>query len=692
MSAHGVFLGTIRRLGGYKEILIPAMVLTVVLLLIVPVSSGLLDVLFFISISISLAILLTTMFVSRALEFSVFPSLLLVVTLYRLALNISSTRLILTRAEAGRVIDTFGGYVVQGNYIVGFIIFLIITIVQFIVITNGAGRVAEVAARFTLDAMPGKQMSIDADLNAGLVSEQEARRLRQELQREMDFHGAMDGASKFVRGDAIAGLVITAINVLAGLAIGVWQLGLPFDEALQTYTRLTIGDGLVSQVPALLVSTGTGILITRAGTETSFASAVVGQLTGYPRIGMLVAAALALVGMMPGMPHFTFLILAGGVGYAAWVLGQEKEQQVKQTEGITLPKTRPPENVLSYFEIDPLEVEIGYGLIPLADEGQGGDLLNRLAAVRRQCAAEMGIYVRPIRVRDNLQLAPGEYSFKLRGLAVAGGELQPEKLLAMNPAGDEAPPGGIPTQEPAFGLPAWWVEEDSRPQLEVAGFMVVDAPAVLVTHLTEFIKEHASELLGRQEVHELLEQVKGTQPALVEELVPDLLSVGELQKVLGRLLAEGVPIRDLVTILEALADAARSGRDLDHLTGAARAALRRTISRQYARDGKLIAITLHPALEERLVSALEPTSQGLFPAVAPEMAQALLQKLAAALERAAVGGAQPVCLCSSRLRAPLQRLLGRSLAKLPVLAYNELEPGLSVEAVEAVNLDADQTL
>jgi len=687
MSAGG-FLGTLQRLGGYKDVLVPALVLAVVLLLIVPVSPGVLDVLLFTSISISLVILLTTMFVARGLEFSVFPSLLLVVTLFRLALNISSTRLILTKAAAGRVIETFGEFVVQGNYVVGFIIFLIITIVQFIVITNGAGRVAEVAARFTLDAMPGKQMSIDADLNAGIINEQEARNLRKQLQRETDFYGAMDGASKFVRGDAIAGLVITAINILAGLAIGVWQLGLPFADALQTYTRLTIGDGLVSQVPALLVSTGTGILVTRSGTQAAFGSEVVGQLTGYPRIGLLVAGALALIGLLPGMPHLTFLVLAGGSGYTAFVLAQEERRRTSRPPAGP-PPVRQPENVLTYFQVDPLEVEIGFALIPLADEAQGGDLLERLAAVRRQCAAELGIYVRPIRVRDNLQLPPQRYNLKLRGVAVAGGELQPGLLLAMNPAGDAAPPQATATHEPAFGLPAWWVAPARRQELEAAGFMVVEPAAVLVTHLTEFIKEHAAELLGRQEVHELLEQVRQTQPALVGELLPDLLTVGEVQKVLARLLAERVPIRDLVTILEALADAARSTRDPDQLTGAARVALHRTISRQYAVEGKLLAVTLHPALEERLLAALEQTSQGLFPAIAPAQAQALLQRLAAASEKAAQGGRQPVCLCSSRLRAPLRRLLGRSLPQLPVLAYNELEPGLAVEAVEAVNLDAD---
>lgn len=692
MAVDSGLMGTLRRFTPYKDILVAAIILGIVMLFIIPISPRVMDFLLFTSLCTSMVVLLTTMFVSRSLEFSVFPSLLLVVTLFRLSLNISSTRLILTRAEAGNVIETFGSFVVQGNYVVGFIIFLIITIIQFVVITNGAGRVAEVAARFTLDAMPGKQMSIDADLNAGLLTEDEARNKRRELQREADFYGAMDGACKFVRGDAIAGIVITIINVLGGLAIGIWQLKMPFMEALHTYTRLTIGDGLVTQLPALMVSTGTGILVTRSGARDNFGKEVVGQLTGYPRIGLLVAAVLFLIGLLPGMPHLTFIIMSGGIGYAAYTLTREEKLQVKRWQEVTTARQqqqRQPENVLSFFQVDPLEVEIGYGLIPLADESQGGDLLERLATVRRRCAMEMGIYVRPIRIRDNLQLPPHNYVFKLRGVEVTQGEIQPGHLLAMNPAGGESPPGGVPTREPAFGVPAWWVPADRRQEVELAGFMVVDAGSVLVTHLTEFIKTHAAELMGRQETRELLDKVKENNPAVVEELVPELLSVGEVQKVLGSLLQEQVPIRDMVTILEALADAVRTSRDLDYLVGAVRQALSRTISKQYARDGKIVAITLHPQLEQRLMEAVQPTSQGLFPAVTPEVAREMFNKIGQAVEKVTIGGVQPVLLCSTRLRLPLRRLLQRSLAHLPVLAYNELEPGLEVEAVEAVNVIED---
>lgn len=690
MAADSGLLSNLRRFSFHKDVLVAAAILGVVLLLIIPISPRAMDILLFASFCVSMVILLTTMFVRNVLEFSVFPSLLLVVTLFRLALNICSTRLILSRAEAGSVIETFGSFVVQGNYVVGFIIFIIITIIQFVVITNGAGRVAEVAARFTLDAMPGKQMSIDADLNAGLLGEDEARAKRQELQREADFYGAMDGACKFVRGDAIAGIIITIINIVGGLAIGAWQLQMPLMDAVHTYTRLTIGDGLVSQIPALMVSTGTGLLVTRSGTIDNFGKEVVGQLSGYPRLGMLAAVALFLLGLLPGMPHLTFIVLSLGIGYAAFVLQREEEARKEQRREVAAARQqqqRQPENVLPFFQVDPLELEIGYGLIPLADESQGGDLLNRLAAVRRRCALEMGIYVRPIRIRDNLQLLPNEYVIKLRGIESARGTIQPGHLLVMNPAGTEGPPGGIPTREPAFGVPAWWVTADRREEVELEGFMVADASSVLVTHLTEFVKAHAAELLGRQETKELLDQVKENNPAVVEELLPDLLSLGEIQKVLACLLQEQVPIRDMVTILEALSDAARSSRDLDYLVGNVRQALSRTISRQYAREGKITAVTLHPALEQKLLEAVQPTSQGLFPAIAPEEATRLLNKLGQAVERAAAGGVQPVILCSARLRLPLRRLLQRSLAHVPVLAFNELEPGLEIEAVEAVNVN-----
>ncbi|MDK2820386.1 MAG: flagellar biosynthesis protein FlhA [Clostridia bacterium] len=682
-------MAALKRINPYNDILVAGAVLGIIMLIVVPVNPSVMDYLLILNIGVSMVILLTTMFIVRNLEFSVFPTLLLVMTLFRLSLNISSTRLILTRADAGDIIQTFGSFVVRGNYVVGFVIFLIITIIQFIVITNGAGRVAEVAARFTLDAMPGKQMSIDADLNAGILTEEEARAKRRELQREADFYGAMDGASKFVKGDAIAGLIITAINIVGGLAIGAWQLKMPFMEALQTYTRLTIGDGLVSQIPSLLISTGTGILVTRSGALDNFGSEVVGQLTGFPKIAGIVAIIFFLMGLLPGMPHLAFLIISGGLGYAAYALLQEeKNKALEQQEQSTAQsqQLQQPENVLNLFQVEPLEIEIGYGLIPLADQAQGGDLLDRLAAVRRQCATEMGIYVRPIRIRDNLQLSPHEYVFKLRGVEAARGEIQPGSLLVMNPAGSEGPRDGVPTKEPAFGLPAWWVPEDRRQEVELDGFTTVDAVSVLVTHLTEFIKGHAGELMGRQETKELLDKVKENNPTVVEELIPELLTVGDVQKVLASLLEEQIPIRDMVTILESLADTARSNREFDTLVGNVRQSLRRTITQLYSHQGKILAITLHPQLEQKILESIQPTTQGNFPALAPEVVKELYGKIGQAVEKVAFGGEQPVLLCSARIRLPLRRLLRRSLPFLPVLAYNELDPDIEVEAVEAVNI------
>ncbi|GFN24133.1 flagellar biosynthesis protein FlhA [Thermanaeromonas sp. C210] len=684
-------LAALRRLTPYHDLIIAGLVLAIVMLIVIPIRPLVLDLLLITNLTVSMIILLTTMFTTHNLQFSVYPALLLVVTLFRLALNISSTRLILSQASAGRVIEAFGSFVVGNNYIVGFIIFLIITIIQFVVITNGAQRVAEVAARFTLDAMPGKQMSIDADLNAGLITEEEAKEKRRLLQREADFYGAMDGASKFVRGDAIAGLVITAINILGGFAIGVWQLGMPLDQALQTYTRLTIGDGLVTQIPALLVSTGTGILVTRSGATADFGHEVVQQVSGFPRGIGLVAGVLFLLGLVPGLPHLPFFVMAAGVGYAAYALAREqkaKESERREAAARAKGERRQPENVLNLFEVDPLEIEIGYGLVPLADESQGGDLLDRLAAVRRQCALELGIYVKPIRIRDNLQLPPNGYVFKIRGVEAARAELVPGYYLAMNPAG-EGEIGGIPTREPTFGLPAWWITAEERQEAELKGFTVVDCPTVLVTHLTEFIKAHAHELLGRQETRELLDKVKETNPAVVEELVPNLLSLGEVQKVLQNLLQERVPIRDLVTILESLADAARVNRDLDFLIEAARRGLYRTLGKLHAPRGKLVAVTLSPRLEQEIADSVQPTAQGHFPVLPPERGRDLVERLGQAVARVALQGQQPVILCSGRIRLPLRRFLQRTLSHVPVLSYNELDPALEVEVVEAVKSNED---
>lgn len=676
-----------------SDMIIAGLIIGIVLLIIVPLPAGFLDVLLTLSITLGMVILLITMFTVEPLQFSVFPSLLLVTTLYRLALNISSTRLILSNASAGKVIAAFGEFVVGGNYVVGMVVFIIITVIQFVVITNGAGRVAEVAARFTLDAMPGKQMSIDAEFNAGMINEVEARDRRKRLQREADFFGAMDGASKFVRGDAIAGIVIIMVNILGGFVIGVAQKNMPLLQAVQTYTLLTIGDGLVTQVPALLVSTATGILVTRATSDASFGKDLSTQFLNFPKVLLLAAGILFVLGLIPAMPNVLFLSLAGVTGFLAYSMIQEEKkkaatEQERTTARQVQEQRKEPENVFTYFQVDTLEIEIGYNLIPLTDEGQGGDLLHRLAAVRRQCAGEMGIYVRPIRIRDNLQLNPNAYSFKLRSVEIAAGELMPGHFLAMDPLGQELEVKGLPTTEPTFGLPAWWVAAGERDQVELAGFTVVDCSTVLVTHLTEMIRRHAHELLGRQEVKELLDVVKEKNPVVVEELVPDLLTMGEVQKILQNLLRERVPVRDLASILEALADGARVSKDADYLTECTRQALARTICRQYTGAGsKISVITLHPKLEQRITDSIEQTQLGAYPVLEPQVARQILNRSKEEMEKLSIRGLSPVVLCSSRARLPFRRLTERSLPNLAVLSLNEIASSIEVEAVGTVMLD-----
>jgi len=676
-----------------SDMIVAGMIIGIVLLIIIPLSPGVLDVFLTLSMTLGLVILLITMFTTEPLQFSVFPALLLVTTLFRLALNISSTRLILSNAAAGNVIAAFGEFVVGGNYVVGLVVFVIITVIQFVVITNGAGRVAEVAARFTLDAMPGKQMSIDAEFNAGLINEIEARDRRKRLQREADFFGAMDGASKFVRGDAIAGIIIIMINILGGFIIGVTQKNMQLMQAVQTYTILTIGDGLVAQIPALLISTATGILVTRSTSDTSFGKDISSQFSNFPKVLMLAGGILFILGLIPAMPNFLFLTLAGATGYISYAMVQEqkKKKVLEQERAVSRQaqeQKREPENVFTYFQVDTLEIEIGYNLIPLTDESQGGDLLQRLAAVRRQCAGEMGIYVRPIRIRDNLQLSPNAYSFKLRGAEIASGELMPGQYLAMDPLGQELEVKGIPTTEPTFGLPAWWVAAGDRDQVEFAGFTVVDSSTVLVTHLTEIIKRHAHELLGRQEVKELLDVVKEKTPVVVEELVPDLLTLGEVQKILQNLLKERVPIKDLATILEALADGARISKDADYLTEYTRQSLARIICRQYTGlTNKISVITLHPKLEQTITDSIGQTQLGSYPVLEPQAARQIMNKLKESVEKLTLQGLPPVVLCSSRNRLPFKRLTERFLPNLTVLSLNEIAPNIEVEAIGTVMLD-----
>lgn len=674
------------------DVIIAAAILGIVLLIIIPLPPLALDIFLTISITLALVIIMITMFTTEPLQFSVFPALLLVTTLYRLSLNISSTRLILGEAQAGKIINGFGQFVVGGDYVVGAIVFIIITVIQFVVITSGAGRVSEVAARFTLDAMPGKQMSIDADFNSGLITEDEARSRRRKLQREADFFGAMDGASKFVRGDAIAGIVIIIINIIGGITIGVAQKGMDVLASMQTYTILTIGDGLVSQIPAVLISTASGILVTRATSDASFGTDLAQQFLNFPKILFIVAGILFVIGLIPAMPTLVFFILAGATGFLGYTLlnDQKKKEIHRQEEAAKrqVQEKREPENVLQFMETDPLQIEIGYNLIPLTDEKSGGDLLQRLAAVRRQCAVEMGIYVRPIRIRDNLQLPPNRYVFKIRGEEIENGELMPGHFLALNPTGEEISVTGIPTNEPTFGLPAWWVTGDNQDEAEMAGLTVVDCPTVLVTHLTEFIKKHAHELLGRQDVRELLDVVKEKNPAVVEELVPDLMSVGEIQKVLQHLLRENVPVKDIISILEALGDGVRVNKDMDFLIDHVRQALARSICRSLLNsENKLQVITLHPKLEQLLSDAIQPTQLGSYPVLEPGLARRVLDSIAGTLEKALGHGYSPVLLCSARLRLPLRRFIARQMPATAVLSMNEIIPEIEIEAVGTVVLD-----
>ncbi|WP_404980641.1 flagellar biosynthesis protein FlhA [Carboxydichorda subterranea] len=662
-------------------------VVAIVLMMVLPLPPALLDLLLATNITLSLLILLLTMNVKEPLQFSVFPSVLLVVTLFRLALNISSTRLILLHAYAGRIIEAFGQFVVGGNYLVGFVIFLILVVIQFIVITRGAERVAEVAARFTLDAMPGKQMSIDADLNAGLISEQEARARRQAIEREADFYGAMDGASKFVKGDAIASVVITLINVLGGLAVGMLQMGMDVAEALRRYTLLTVGDGLVTQIPALLVSTATGIIVTRTSSEENMGQDMTRQLFGQPRTLGAAAGVLLVLALVPGLPTLPFLALAGVAAAAASAMSREQRRAAEKARLAAVEKEREeakrPEAVMSLLQTDPVELEIGYSLIPLVDQSHGAELLDRITMVRRQVALDLGVVVPPIRIRDNMQLKPNSYVIKLRGVEIGKGELFPNHLLAMDSGQGLDALSGIRTHEPAFGLPAVWISQELRDQAEAAGCTVVDAPSVLATHLSELLRRHAAELLGRQETRVLLDHVKSFSAAVVEELVPDLLGLGEVQKVLQHLLREGVPIRDLVTILEALADSARESRDPEVLTEHVRAALARQLSHLYAEpDGTIPVITLAPALEQRLEELAASPAAPLD----PQWLQQLVVRLGRAQEEAAARGKQAVVLCSPGVRRYLRRLIERPLPRLPVMSFAEVASGFQVKSEAVVDV------
>lgn len=666
-------------------------VIGIVLMMVLPIPLYLLDVLLIINISLAILIILVAMNTQDALEFSIFPALLLITTLFRLALNVSTTRNILGHAEAGRVVATFGSFVAGDNLVVGFVVFLILVIVQFIVITKGAERVAEVAARFTLDAMPGKQMSIDADLNAGLINEQHAKERRKKIEKEADFYGAMDGASKFVKGDAIAGIVILIINVVGGLIIGLTYHGMTISNAAATFSMLTIGDGLVSQIPALLISTASGIIVTRAASDGNLAHDITSQIFTYPKLLYIVAATIAFLGIVT--PIGPYATIPTAVVLALSARSMQRSIQLKQAdvekmeEEQQIEEVRSPESVISLLQVDPIEFEFGYGLIPLADTNQGGDLLDRIIMIRRQCALEMGVIVPVIRIRDNIQLKPHEYIIKIKGNSVARGELLLNHFLAMSPGIEDDSVTGIETLEPAFGLPALWIDENTKERAELSGYTVVDPPSVVATHLTEIIKKHAYELLGRQETKTLIENVKETYPALIEELIPNVLTVGDIQKVLAKLLREKISIRDLVTIFETLADYGRYTKDHDILTEYVRQALSRQITQQFASNqDHLNVITVGPSLEKKIAESVQQTEQGSYLALDPASSQIVFQKINDQVNKAIQSGHQPIILTSPTIRMYLRQLLERTMQDIPVLSYNELESSVEIQSVGVVNL------
>jgi len=657
----------------------------ILLVMMIPMHPFVLDILLSFSITFSLIILLVSVYVLRPLEFSIFPSILLTATLLRLSLNVASTRLILLHGNegsgaAGQVIKAFGAFVVGGNYVVGFIVFLVLVLINFIVITKGATRIAEVTARFTLDAMPGKQMSIDADLNAGLITDAEARRRRREIGLESDFYGAMDGASKFVRGDAIAGIIIAMVNILGGLIVGVLQQGMPVADAARTYTLLTVGDGLVTQIPALIVSTAAGMLISRSTASSDLGKEIKGQLFVQPKVIATASVILLVFGLIPGMPRTPFLLLSlvsGVIAYRTF----KTSQRVEETEEEP-PAEETAESIEALLPLDPLELEMGYSLVPLVDAGKGGELLDRIKVLRRQMAVEMGFVMPPVHIRDNLQIKPGEYTVKLKGVKVAGGEIQMGHYLAIIGGDDGAKITGTKTKEPAFGLPAVWIDEKEKESIQAKGFVVVDPATVITTHLTEIVKTHADELLSRQDVQSLLDSLAGSHPKVVEELVPNVVPLGTLQKVLQRLLRERISIRDLLTILETLADYAPVTKNVDMLTGYTRQALARTITRDYKdADGNITVVMVSPDIENIINKSVEHTEYESFVAADPTLIQEVVSNLQKFVEIFVDKGLQPVVLCSPNVRIYLRKILEKFFPNIIVLSHNEITRDVNIKSL-----------
>jgi flagellar biosynthesis protein FlhA len=680
----------------YGDLAVPFLLAIIVLMFVIPVPKFILDILITLNFTLALVVLLITMFTLEPLHFSIFPTLLLFTTVYRLAINVSATRLILLRGNesehaAGFFIMSVGKVVIGENVWVGLVVFFILIVIQFVVITSGAQRVAEVAARFTLDAMPGKQMAIDADLNAGLITDDQARNRRRDVEREADFYGAMDGASKFVRGDAIAAILIVVINILGGFAVGMLGSNMGVLEVFQRYTLLTVGEGLVTQIPALLLSVATGIVVTRAASESNLGQDLIKQIVAQPRALWIASGVIFVLSFVPGMPWYILIPISIAIfllaKYLRNVTIQDEADLAQSVADAIPPKKREPENVSALLAVDPLEVEVGYSLIPLVDEAQGGDLLERITAIRRQMASDMGLVVPPIRIRDNMQLSPSEYIIKIKGVEVSRWRIMPGHLLAM-PTGSKLPKiKGLETKEPTFNLVSYWITEDERADAEQVGYSVVDTSTVIATHLTEVIRLHAHEFLTRQSVAKLVEGVKKDSPTVVDEVIPSQLTVGDLQKILQNLLKEHLPIRDMESILEGIADHIRETKDVQLLTEYARRALSRSITKLHqAADGKVYALTLEPKLEKTIVDSVAALENGQASAMDPRLVQKMFRSLSTGIEKMVGSGKQPLVLCSPQVRPYFKKLVERYIPHLNVLSYNELMPRTEIQSMGLIEV------
>jgi len=676
----------------HSDVAMAVLVVAVMAVLVLPLPPGLLDFALAFNIAFSIVILIATLYITSPLDLSVFPGMLLIVTLIRLSLNVASTRLILGEGYAGEVINSFGNFVVKGNYIVGFIVFLILVIIQFVVITKGATRISEVAARFTLDAMPGKQMAIDADLNAGLISDNEARGRRTVIAREADFYGAMDGASKFVRGDAIAGILITAINIIGGFVIGIVMQDLSVTESLHTYTLLSVGDGLVTQIPALIVSSSAGIVVTRSAAENNLGKDLVRQLSFQPKAIMIASGVILVFGIVPGMPTLPFVGLGSVLGVLAVLVERDRKSVAQREQREETEKAKQPleERTEDLLKVDTLEIEIGYGLIPMVDANQGGDLLDRITVIRKQTALDTGIIVPAIRIRDNVQLQPNEYVIKIKGLVATRGELMPDHLMAINPGYIDDEIEGFETVEPAFNLRAHWIIPGLKETAEAKGYTVVESTAVLATHLTEVIRGNAAEIISRQDVQHLLDNLKQDQPALVDGVIPDLVSLPAAHKIIQLLLEERVPVRDLGTIMETISDYAESTKDPEVLAEYCRIALRRRISDMLKdNDGKIHCFTLSPTVEQFLSNSVQSTKQGIILVLQPEVSEKLVKLTLEQADNLSTGGYHPICLTSPNVRLAFRRLMESSMPHLAVVSYNEIHRDVEVISTGMVELNND---